>query len=439
MATRKDTGRGPNGKPEKSAGNDPCECRSGPLAGTAFVGLRGLNNTTGKWLHYADVDGQAMFEGDIVLGSIADMQADESGNPVLFSVGITSPDGVQFRWAGGRVPYEIDAALPNQARVTDAIAHWEANTAIRFVLRTAANAAQFPDFVRFVPGGGCSSNVGRRGGAQSITLGPSCSTGNAIHEIGHTVGLWHEQSREDRDQFVQVNWANIDPAMQHNFNQHIQDGDDLGAYDFGSIMHYPATAFSTNGQPTLVPRVALPPGVTMGQRTGLSAGDIAGVRAMYPNIGPTIKEAAKDPIRDTIKEVRKDPIRDTLKEVRKDPISDTVKEVAKDPIRDTIKEVRKDPISDTVKEVGRDPIGPGPGPGPLINPARGDYATPFVLAGASRQPQLGAQGDALQQAAEQLDLLAAAHQEAQATADALALELEQALEAWRAMGGEGPA
>jgi hypothetical protein len=68
--------------------------------------------------------------------------------------------------------------------------------------------------------GGCSSWVGQQGGPQDITLGPNCSTGNAIHEIGHAVGLWHEQSREDRDGFVEVVWANIDASMQHNFTQH---------------------------------------------------------------------------------------------------------------------------------------------------------------------------------------------------------------------------
>jgi hypothetical protein len=413
------------------------EFRSGPVAGSTYVAGATFDR---KSLLYAEVDGLAIFEGDIILGSVANLQAPADagdGNIIQFSVGIT---GQQFRWPNAAIPYDIDPAMPNQQRITDAIAHWEANTRIRFVLRTAANAAQYPDFAHFQSGGGCSSMVGRRGGQQPITLGNGCGLGNAIHEIGHTVGLWHEQSREDRDTFVQIVWANVDPAMQFNFSQQIADGDDLGAYDYGSIMHYPATAFSINGQATIIPLQPIPAGVVMGQRNGLSQGDIDGVHMMYPP-PPTIKEVRKDPLTDptrkelrkdpisdpTIKELRKDPLTDpTRKELRKDPISDpTIKEVRKDPISDpTIKELRKDPISDptikevrkdvfadpTIKEVGRDPIGTWaenvttvPEQIPGFSEPQG--ASPFVMASPSRA---GSADDAITEASMQVQELASA-------------------------------
>lgn len=441
MATTTDNkGRGDRGEgggggaPPRGAADDACECRSGPLAGSARVSGATFRN---RWLHYAEVDGHAMFEGDIILGTLSEVQADDTSNPTERSIGIT---GQQFRWPNGRIPYEIDPALQNQQRITDAIAHWHAHTGIRLAPRAGE-----ADYVRFVPGDGCSSQIGRRGGRQIITLGTNCSLGNTIHEIGHTVGLWHEQSREDRGNFINVVFANIDPAMQHNFTQHIADGDDLGPYDYGSIMHYPPTAFSINGQPTIVPRQPLPAGVTLGQRESLSAGDIQGVAMMYPGLTqPTIKEAAKDPLQDpptTFKEIRKDPISDpTIKEIRKDPITDpptTQKEIRKDPILEgTIKEMRKDPVQDpvtTMKEVGRDPGLPGggglpPGPGPF-----GGGASPFVLAGASRFMQQDPMAEALQQ----VQLLAIAHTEAQQQADALAEAYEQAVQVLAQWQGQG--
>lgn len=452
------------------------ELRSGPIAGTALIDGATFSQ---KPVLYANVDGQAIFEGDIVLGTVQEMQKTSLTAPsiAMRSIGIT---GSQFRWPNATVPYVIDSGLPNQQRVTDAIAHWQSKTSIKFVQRTAANQAQFPDFVRFVAGGGCSSMVGKQGGQQDVTLGPNCTAGNAIHEIGHTIGLWHEQSREDRDSFVTIVWANIDPSMQFNFSQHIQDGDDLGAYDYGSIMHYPRNAFTINNQDTIVPKQALPSGVVMGQRTALSAGDLAGVQALYPSAttfkeagkdpitdttikevskeptADTVKEVQKDPITDTVKEVGKDPTQDTVKEVQKDPITDTAKEVAKEPTRDTVKEIRKDPITDTVKEVtkeptrdtvkeaAKDPIrdtikeavaDPGPGTGP-INPGP-LHISPFVLSMPSRAG-FGGAGDPVADATQQVQQIEEAIVQAEHQLAQLMQAYDQAVQVLQALqGGQG--
>lgn len=220
-------------------------------------------------VQYTLVNGLPIYQGDIILDLDGPTQA-----------GIGLPDAASL-WPGGIVPYEINRSLPNQQRIHDAIAHWEAHTSLRFVERTSSNAGQYPNWIEFKPSFGCSSYVGMRGGKQPINLATGCSTGNTIHEIGHAIGLWHEHSRADRDEFVDVRYENIVASAAFNFDKQIDNGEDIGDYDYGSIMHYPRWAFSKNGQDTIVPH---DPDAEIGQRQALSADDIAAVEYLYDRV-----------------------------------------------------------------------------------------------------------------------------------------------------------
>ncbi len=214
----------------------------------------------GRTVRVQVVEGEALWQGDIVLGAVERVGKGERGSAVI--------TGERLRWPGGVIPYVIDDDVPEPERVEEAIGHWNEKTGIRLVARGGeANYVQF----RRRNGFACSSNVGMIGGRQFINLPDTCARGSVIHEIGHAVGLFHTQSREDRDLFVRVNEDGIERVNWSQYESQVAAADDVGAYPYDSIMHYWTGGFALGGEYAMA---TVPEGIPVGQRDGLAASDL---------------------------------------------------------------------------------------------------------------------------------------------------------------------
>lgn len=184
-------------------------------------------------------DAWAVAHGDWLLGKVDENFKEKEGFAEL-PVAINP-------WNSWTIPYAIENGLANKYAVEDAIEWFHRATPFEFVY--TENLEE--DALFFIKAKeNCYSYVGRVGGPQPIMVSPSCGAKEIAHEIMHSLGFIHEQSREDRDQYVEILWPNIKKEFEDQFK--IISHPSLSGlldfpFDYHSIMLYDILAFTKPG------------------------------------------------------------------------------------------------------------------------------------------------------------------------------------------------
>ena len=182
---------------------------------------------TEKAARYGEV---VVYGGDVVLTENYSSEISLRGNVL---------SDFSRLWPNSTMPYVWGSGLSQAQRnlVINAINEVNQQTNLCLVERT--NETAFVQF-RGTDAGCYVTRIGNDGtGNQIINLGAGCfSNHTIIHEILHKAGFFHEQTRPDRDNFITVNWNNLDGNWRFQFQR--QGGEtNSGNYDFASVMHYP--------------------------------------------------------------------------------------------------------------------------------------------------------------------------------------------------------
>lgn len=132
-----------------------------------------------------------------------------------------------------------------------------------------------------------SSYLGVYGGGQPLKI--RCWRSRTIqHELMHAFGMTHEHNRIDRDNYIQVVWNNIDPAIQYAFRKISAGGAShtLSYYDFDSLLHYDSRSGSANGGIVMYRKDLGPNNGFITQSNVMSYGDHYFLYALYGGVKP---------------------------------------------------------------------------------------------------------------------------------------------------------
>ncbi|MGY0408458.1 MAG: M12 family metallopeptidase [Polaribacter sp.] len=228
-----------------------------------------------------------IWEGDIVLSPIQLKNLDESGRLILekpkyigantsvhpvYNISMTAgagntavPRAISISptpynlWAMVRFTYDSNLNAQQRNRIKSALKEIESSTNVRFYNATGKPTKHpvygfnypYVDFYYIGNHDTSNSRIGRTGGKQKINLasfafGPFIGNQVIIHEIGHALGLKHEQTRLDRDKYVTINTSNLTPSRLAQFRIPTTNYYQTGIYSYNSVMGYPSKTRSTS-------------------------------------------------------------------------------------------------------------------------------------------------------------------------------------------------
>ena len=228
-------------------------------------------------------EGYTVIEGDIIV-------------PESFSTDGLSTQGGAIElqlWPNGIVPFLFhnNVSAANRTNMLAAMAEWERAANVDFRPWRSSD----PHYLFIRGSDRNSSAVGMQPTPQFIPQVVNIRNWNnrvMTHELGHALGLWHEQSRLDRDNYIRIHFDRIDECtVGANFNFHgdmvyprrVYGLPDEETYDFKSIMHYWDTQCSSTRQQVIT---VLPPNEAqqnvIGRGSELSRLDKLTMSFLYP-------------------------------------------------------------------------------------------------------------------------------------------------------------
>jgi len=235
------------------------------------------------------------YNGNYLLGDICltDEQVDLLRKPITKGASFVF-DELSDAWPNNTIPYTFDPNITSESKeyLMQAMNAWQEKTIINFKPRT--NQRQYVIFKN--DPNVSSSYVGCYPyGGQTLSMKTEGSHyGTALHELGHLIGLIHEHSRSDRNNYINVLYDNIKGNLQSEFRSYyVLDNKLVGNFDFTSIMLYSSynSAAIDPSRPTMTKKDN---STWESNRSYLSTNDIRAVNEAYVGrlelsslIGPT--------------------------------------------------------------------------------------------------------------------------------------------------------